>query len=108
AFLAAYAGKSPDGKTTDRFPKIPKPNWRITYDGLSKLKFFQSFLQTLTLSHGYRSTYSINSFTQNLLYKENNEQPVALDTIGNFIPKYDFQQISIAEQFSPLIGVELT
>jgi cell surface protein SprA len=108
AFLAAYAGKTPDGKTTDRFPKIPKPNWRITYDGLSKLKFFQSFLQTLTLSHGYRSTYSINSFTQNLLYKENNEQPVQLDTVGNFIPKYDFQQISIAEQFSPLIGVELT
>jgi len=108
SFLAAYAGKSPDGKSTERFPKIPKPNWRITYDGLSKLKFFQSFLQSLTLSHGYRSVYSINSFTQNLLYKDNNEQPVALDTIGNFIPRYDFQQISIAEQFSPLIGIDLT
>ncbi len=107
AFLSAYAGKTPDGKSTERFPKIPKPNWRITYDGLSKLKFFQSFLQSLTLSHGYRSTYSVNSFTQNLLYGGVNDQPVVLDTIGNFIPRYDFQQISIAEQFSPLIGVDL-
>ena len=32
----------------------------------------------------------------------------SLDTIGNFIPKYDYQQISIAEQFSPLIGVDMT
>ena len=108
SFLAAYAGKTPDGKSTDRFPKIPKPNWRISYDGLSKLKFFQSFLQTLTLSHGYRSTYSINSFTQNLGYRENNDQPIVLDTIGNFVPKYDFQQISVAEQFSPLIGIDIT
>ncbi len=108
SFLAAYAGKTPDGKSTDRFPKIPKPNWRISYDGLSKMKFFQSFLQTLTLSHGYRSTYSINSFTQNLLYEENNGQPAALDTVLNFIPKYDFQQITVAEQFSPLIGIDMT
>ena len=107
SFLAAYAGKSPDGKSIDRFPKIPKPNWRITYDGLSRLKIFQSFLQTLKLTHGYRSTYSINSFSQNLLYQANNEQPFVLDTVRNFIPQYDFQQVSIAEQYSPLIGVDL-
>ncbi len=108
AFLAAYAGKTPDGKSTERFPKIPKPNWRITYDGLGKLKFFQSFLQTLTLSHGFRSTYSVNSFTQNLLYNSENGQSSVLDTVGNFIPQYDFQQISIAEQYSPLIGIDMT
>jgi len=109
SFLSAYAGKSPSDKFTERFPKIPMPNWRITYDGLSKLKLFQGFIQSLTLSHGYRSVYSINSFTQNLLYEENiQEQPVNLDTVHNFIPKYDFQQITISEQFAPLIGFDLT
>ena len=55
AFLAAYTGRKPSDRFIDRFPKIPRPNWRITYDGLSKLKFFQKFLQSFSLSHGYRS-----------------------------------------------------
>ncbi|MBL0138545.1 MAG: cell surface protein SprA [Bacteroidetes bacterium] len=109
AFLSAYSGKSPDKKIINRFPKIPKPNWRITYDGLSKLKFFQSFLQSFSLSHGYRSTYSINSFSQNLLYEgDPSENSIRRDTLGNFIPKYDIQQITIAEQLSPLIGIDMT
>ena len=109
AFLSAYSGKSPDKKIINRFPKIPKPNWRITYDGLSKLKFFQSFLQSFSLTHGYRSTYSINSFSQNLLYEgDPSENSVRRDTLGNFIPKYDIQQITVAEQLSPLIGIDMT
>jgi cell surface protein SprA len=55
--------------------------------------------------------YSINSFTQNLLYQhatDNMDMPVAYDAVGNFIPRYDIQQISIAEQFSPLISADVT
>jgi cell surface protein SprA len=109
AFLSAYSGESPSKSITDRFPNIPKPNWRVTYDGLSKIKFFSSFLQSLTVSHGYRSVYSINSFTQNLLYKEDpDHHPLATDTNHNFIPIYDIQQITIAEQLAPLIGIDMT
>jgi cell surface protein SprA len=93
---------------TTLFPNIPSPNWRVTYDGLSKMKFFASFLQSLTISHGYRSVYSINSFTQNLLYEQANEFPSNTDTINNFIPKYDIQQVTISEQLAPLIGFDMT
>ena len=30
------------------------------------------------------------------------------DTIGNFIPELDIQQVTIAEQLSPLIGIDMT
>jgi cell surface protein SprA len=108
SFLSAYSGKSPSGKLIDQFPKIPKPNWRITYDGLSKLKFTQKFLQTLSLSHGYRSVYSVNAFTQDLLYDFKDENPRVRDTVNNFIPQYTFQQVTISEQFAPLFGLDMT
>ncbi|REJ83044.1 MAG: cell surface protein SprA [Bacteroidetes bacterium] len=107
AFLSAYSGKDPDGKIVDRFPKIPKPNWRVTYDGLSRVKAFQKLLQSFSLSHGYRSTYSINTFNQNLLYEEFNNYPIKRDTAGNFIPIYEIQQITVAEQLAPLIGIDI-
>ncbi|MBK7571973.1 MAG: cell surface protein SprA [Bacteroidetes bacterium] len=109
AFLSAYTGKTPTTKQTKKFmDMIPRPNWRVTYDGLSKLKFVQSFLQSLSISHGYRSVYSVNSFNQNLLYEESNGYPSRLDSSQNFIPQYDQQQITISEQLSPLIGIDMT
>jgi len=111
AFLAAYAGKTPSKKLTNYsnvFPTIPMPNWRITYDGLSKLPLFQSFLQSFNLSHGYRSTYSVNSFTQNLLPLGETNYLNQTDTVHNFVPRYNYGQISISEQFAPLIGIDMT
>ncbi|MFM2136088.1 MAG: hypothetical protein RL021_1488 [Bacteroidota bacterium] len=108
AFLSAYSGKTPSERFTNRFPSLPRPNWRATYDGLSKIPFFQKFLQSFSLSHGYRSVYSVNSFTQNLLYQERDGASFKRDTSGNFIPKYDIQQVTISEQLSPLIGVDMT
>ena len=109
SFLAAYSGRTPSSSLTKNFKDIiPLPNWRVTYDGLSKLKFFSSFLQSLSISHGYRSVFSINSFSQNLLYRESGGFPSALDSSKNFIPKYDIQQITISEQLAPLIGFDMT
>lgn len=108
AFLSAYSGNNPSKKLNERFPKIPKPNWRVTYDGLSRVKAFQKIIQSFSLSHGYRSTYSINSFSQNLLYEELNHAPSRRDTAGNFVPQYAIQQITLAEQLAPLIGIDIT
>ena len=71
---------------------------------------FQSSIQTISLSHGYRSVYSINSFTRNLLYNDlnGNGYPSTTDTIGNFIPQLDLLQITISEQLAPLIGIDIT
>jgi len=104
AFLAAYSGKSPGKIKLKSFPTIPQVNWRITYDGLSKLKFAQKLFRSVNISHGYRSTYGIASFNTSLLY---NESGSARDLGNNFIPKEEFGAVTISEQFSPLFGIDL-
>ncbi len=107
AFLSAYTGKSASSIKLNPFTKMPLPNWRITYDGLSKLPLFKQLFNTVSLTHSYRSTYSINTFNRNLNYVESRYQ-IARDQSGNFIPAREFGQISISEQFAPLIGVDVT
>jgi cell surface protein SprA len=108
AFLAAYSGKSPDKVSMNAFPKIPLPNWRITYNGLSEIKSLKPFFTSINLSHAYRSTYSIGSYVNNIKYDENAPYPTALDQAGNYISKNRIDGLSITEQFSPLIGVDVT
>ena len=121
AFIAAYGGKKPEKIKLDQipsktktFPQIPLPNWKITYDGLSKIELLQQFLKTLTLSHSYRSSLNFGSFSRNQLYYENENFPgddfvkQQLDTMyGNFISKYDLSVVSISEQFAPLISFNM-
>ncbi len=109
AFLAAYSGRPIATGLYSAMPAIPLPNWRITYDGLSKIEFFKKYFKTVTLSHAYRSSLNISSYTTNLLYKEDiNGNPNALDINGNFISQYQFAQLSITEQFSPLANIDMT
>jgi cell surface protein SprA len=67
-------------------------------------------LQSFNISHGYRSTYSINSYSVNLLFPQgvSSDFSNARDTVGNFISRLDYQTISVAEQFAPLIGIDMT
>lgn len=37
---------------------IPRPNWRITWDGLEKIAFFESIAQRVSLEHAYNSNYT--------------------------------------------------
>ncbi len=111
AFLAAYSGQNPDDIGLSPFPKIPKPNWRITYNGLSKIKFLKKYFKSVNLGHAYRSSYNVGSYTTNVLYKEDEDgfQKIR-DELGerNFIPEREINQISITEQFSPLININMT
>jgi cell surface protein SprA len=107
AFLSAYSGKDPAKIKLTAFPSIPLPNWRITYDGLSKLKIFKTWLRTLTLTHAYLSTYNVGSFNSVIWYKEQNGMPSEIDDAGNFIPKSQMSVVSLTEQFNPLIKVDM-
>ena len=107
AFLAAYAGRDPGKIGLSPFPKIPLPNWRITYDGLIKIRAFKKIFRTFTVSHAYLSTYSIGSFNSNILYREENGFSKVLDNAGNFIPKSQISVISLTEQFNPLIKFDM-
>jgi cell surface protein SprA len=109
AFLAAYTGRPVSAGLYSAMPAVPLPNWRITYDGLSKLNFFKKYFKTVTVSHAYRSSLNISSYTTNLLYKEDaSGNPNALDINGNFISQYQIAQLSITEQFSPLANIDMT
>jgi len=110
AFLAAYTGKNPNKMSLNTFPKIPMPNWRITYDGLTKINFIKKYLKTATLSHAYRSSYNVGNYTSNILFRDNDGDGYtdARDMIGNFIPKYEVNMVSITEQFAPLFGIDMT
>lgn len=110
SFLAAYSGRNPETIKNEQFLKIPLPNWRITYDGLSKMAWSKKLFTSVNITHGYRSTYNINTFNTNLNYADpqNYGTSGVRDASGNFIPKYEATQVSITESFSPLIGVDMT
>ncbi len=109
AFLAAYGGKNPISSSLSSMPKLPLPNWRVNYDGLMRLKFIKKYFKTFTLAHAYRSTYSVGSFTSSLDYIENDGWSSNInENTGNFFSKYEIGQVTINEQFSPLIKLDLT
>jgi len=110
AFLATYSGQDPANQDINTmFPKIPKPNWRVTYDGLSKLEFFKKYVRTISLSHGYRSSFNLGSYTTNLLFETDaSGMPTAFDLTNNYLPQYNVLMATISEQFGPLINVDVT
>ncbi len=110
SFIAAYTGAKVDSKFTNPFKLIPKPNWRITYDPMakSKWKFFKKRFRSLTLSHGYRSTLNIANYSTNLQAQVDNDGfIVTRDIGGNFINSKQINSITIAEQFSPLVSMDI-
>jgi cell surface protein SprA len=112
AFLAAYTGKSAESVSLNPFPsaKFMMPNWRIQYSGVvSKIEGLKDIMKTMSITHDYSSTYTINSFISNLNYKtENDGFSYVYDAQNNFVPKYDIATISINETFNPLIDVDIT
>lgn len=121
AFLAAYTGKDPNSINLmkNSNPSIranpfsgilPKPNWRVTYNGLSRIPGMEKIFTSFTITHGYNSTLSMNRFESALLFEDQfqTNYPSFIDTLtGNFIPYFLVPNISISEQFSPLIDVDM-
>lgn len=46
------------GFLSDVVNYIPRPNWRITWDGLEKYSIFSNFAKRVSLDHAYASDYS--------------------------------------------------
>ncbi|MBC8051523.1 MAG: cell surface protein SprA [Sphingobacteriaceae bacterium] len=106
SFMAAYSGKDAGKVNLGGFQKIPIPNWRITYNGLTKYDFFNKIFASFDVNHTYRSTYNINSFNSLARYQEANGYSSLKDVNGNFLPAYQFSQVTLAEQFLPLLGID--
>ena len=109
SFLSAYSDQNANAITIRSFTDImPKPNWNITYDGLSRIPFFKKYFKSVTLNHRYRSTFSVGSYTRNPNYETQNGDPFSRDVNNNFISDKQLSTASIIEQFSPLINVDMT
>jgi cell surface protein SprA len=112
AFLAAYGKRDVNRISLGAIPGLPelRPNWRITFDGLSKIEFFRRFFRSINLNHTYRSSYSVGSFVSNPFYYENYNGYVdtaAIDMNRDFLNEKDIASVSISEQFSPLISFDM-
>ena len=108
AFIAAYSGRDPKKVALSPFPRIPVPNWTFRYGGLSKLDFFKKYFKTINLAHSYRSTYAVGNYVSNIDYLDEMGFPSAIDYAGNFIPKNRIELVTLTEQFSPFLGVDMT
>ena len=116
AFMAAYSGTDASAQSLDRFPKIPLPNWNVKYDGLTSIPWVKKHFKTVSVSHGYTSTYSISSYQTNLFFGElgspftgtPEDNPDNFDVSGDFLTEFQIQTVNISEQFSPLIRFDMT
>ncbi|MDR0971321.1 MAG: cell surface protein SprA [Bacteroidales bacterium] len=113
AFLAAYTGSSPDSRSLNPFTKIPLPNWTIDYTGLSKIKWLQKWVNSITISNAYTSTYSVGSFTSDVRVPTNNSRYdygtewIKNETNNNYLPRDVIDNITINESLSPLIKIDI-
>src|SRR5690606_3937522 len=70
--------------------------------GLMRYKYFKERFKRFSLQHGYRASYNINSYRTNLEYES-----TPIDANGNFANKYIISNINLAEQFNPLIRIDM-
>ena len=115
AFLAAYTGRDINGKNAlDLFPGLLQmlPNWRVTYNGLSKLDWFKKYFKSFNINHTYRCTYAIGSYNTFQTFTEYMDGYGFVEDVQTGLPTpssmYDISTVSINEQFSPLIGIDMT
>jgi cell surface protein SprA len=115
AFVAAYTGRGADKvnlflEDYTLLDAIRNPNWNFSYDGLSKIPALKKYFRNINLSHAYRSTFSVNNFTTNLAAGEDfNGNPLRDNSPErNFIPTKQITAITLSEQISPLLRIDMT
>ena len=115
AFLSTYANPNlQNSSLNDLFKMLPKPNWRVSYSGLSKIPALKKIIKQATLTHSYNSTFNVGSYMTNPdfilgTYFSGNLYPLAIDSLNhNFINYFNVPMISITEQFAPLLGIDIT
>jgi cell surface protein SprA len=104
AFLAAYTGTDASNVSLGMFRNFPIPNWNIKYSGLMNYDFFKSNFKKFSLQHNYSASYAISSFTSNSDY---DSDPDGTDSNDNFYNEYSLSSITLVEQFSPLLKMDV-
>ena len=114
AFIAAYSGYNPSKVTLKHFPGLEamRPNWRITYDGLTQIGNIKKYFKTFIISHAYQCTYSVGNYTSYLSWVGVGDEIGFVNNgeSSNPIPssQYNISSVAITERFAPLLGVNIT
>ena len=111
AFLAAYTGSDARKIPLRARPGLAsiRPNWRINYNGNPQsISWMKDIFTSFNITHSYKSTYSIGSYETNLNYKTDESGFSWIkNSDGKFISQLDMNSISIQEDFSPLINIDV-
>ncbi|MBC3756890.1 cell surface protein SprA [Hyunsoonleella sp. SJ7] len=116
AFLAAYTGQDAGKVKLGAFRDLPIPNWDLKYTGFMKFNWFKKRFRRFSVTHGYRSNYTINQFQTNLDYGDGPDfsagydaaiNDEAKDQSGNYKNATLFSNINLTEMFSPLIRIDM-
>lgn len=124
AFIEAYSGQHLSNSKLTPIPKIPMPAWTVEYKGLTKIKALAAKFSAISLTHSYKSTYAISSYSFNSSYYGDQisddfdvtvnynlmDYPMAsvVNDTGLYVPVYTISTVTISEQFSPLLGVSVS
>ena len=118
AFLAAYTGRDPHKVSLNPFMGLLQvlPNWSVTFDGLGKLPWMRDHFKSVNITHAYTCKYAIGSYSSYSTWVPattlDNKQVGFIRDVetDNPIPSsaYDISSVNLSENFSPLIGLNLT
>jgi cell surface protein SprA len=114
SFLAAYTGTSVKNQEFNLIPSLLRflPNWRITYDGLSRIPFIKEHFKSVNLTHAYTCKYNIASFSSYANWVESSNGLGFVEDVETNLPvpscQFDVASVSITENFNPLLRIETT
>jgi len=107
SFLATYLGKNVESSSLNKKPSFPLPNWRISYNQLANVLGLTDVVTAIGITHAYTSLYTISGYNSVLRYEESDGMQLSRDINQNFLPQFQYDQISIIDQFIPLLGVDV-
>ncbi|GGG94355.1 cell surface protein SprA [Polaribacter pacificus] len=105
AFVAAYSGESSSKVGLGVFKNLPIPNWTFRYRGLMNLDWFKDNFSSFVISNGYKSSYTVANYTNNLQFDAS--KPTQVNASGNYQPELLVSSLSLIDEFSPLIKIDV-
>lgn len=111
AFLKAYTSS---GGGMDIFPSLRRllPNWNLSYAGLAKLPRMKKVFKSFNLNHSYKCTYAVGNYNTFTAFRACVDGLGFVDDVETGMPipssMFDVSTISVNENFSPLVGVDMT
>lgn len=118
AFLATYTGKKIQSIGFDPFLSIlhTMPNWSVTFDGIGRIPAVKKHFRSVTLTHAYTCKYAIGSYSTFSTWVgagDGKDKTLGFTrdvTTDSPTPSgsYDISSVNLTENFSPLIGVNMT